>query len=249
MALTFNDPLTFKQDVKSSVEPIIIYRINDPTSSVSLYINPQRISIRQSKVMQQVQTNTGWVFQHWGYEPIVISYSGVTGYINPWKEYEEHELIAAAALAKGTDGGIMQSNLIRILNDTSPYTTPAYKALAKLRVFYEEPQKQLQGLGADLTKITADVDTQLKQLALKFLYRADAYEGYLTRFEFNESEDSPWMWNYTMEFKAYTSNYDTSTANLLHTYRGDAIKEGKCDDEILKSVMGNLLNNSMTVSN
>ena len=238
MALTFNDPLVFKQNIKSSVEPIIIYRILDTNSRVSLHINPQRISIRQAKVMQQVQTNTGWVFQHWGYEPIVISYSGVTGYINPYN--------IGVDASKDTDTSTVKYDPNTI---PTPYSTPAYKALAKLRVFYEEPQKQLQGMGADLTKITADVDTQLKQLALKFLYRADAYEGYLTRFEFNESEDSPWMWNYTMEFKAYTSNYDTSTANLLHTYRGDAIKEGKCDDEILKSVMGNLLNNTSTISN
>ena len=238
--MIFSNPFTFKQDVKSSVEPIIIYRINDTTSSVSLYINPQRISIRQSKVMQQVQTNTGWVFQHWGYEPIVISYSGVTGYINPWKEYEDHESIAAAAIAKGTDGGIMQGKLIRILNKTSPYTTPAYRALTKLRDFYERPQKQLQGMGADLTKITSNIDAKLKEFELKFIYRADTYDGYLTRFEFNESEDSPWMWNYTMEFKAYTSNYNTQLADLLATNRATAIEKKLDDDQILVAAMADI---------
>jgi hypothetical protein len=236
--MIFSDPLTFKQDVKSSVEPIIIYRINDPTSNVSLYINPQRISIRQAKVMQQIQTNTGWVFQHWGYEPIVISYSGVTGYINPYNigidTSEENRAV------KPPDPNMIPT----------PYSTPAYKALAKLRDFYEAPQKQLQGMGADLTKITSNIDAKLKQLALKFLYRADAYDGYLTRFEFNESEDSPWMWNYTMEFKAYNSNYSSSyNTNLITNYMDDANKAGIIDDSILKSALKNVLNTTTATTN
>jgi hypothetical protein len=239
--MIFSDPLTFKQDVKSSVEPIIIYRINDPTSSISLYINPQRISIRQGKVMQQVQTNTGWVFQHWGYEPIVISYSGVTGYINPYNIGIDTSKDTSTSLTKPPDPNMIPT----------PYSTPAYKALAKLRDFYEAPQKQLQGMGADLTKITSNIDAKLKQLALKFLYRADAYDGYLTRFEFNESEDSPWMWNYTMEFKAYNSNYnvDSLELNILQSYMDEANKAGIIDDSILKNSIKNILNTTTATTN
>jgi len=187
--------------IRQTIERIKIERISDPNDFVEMYVNPQRISIRQSKVMQQVQTNTGWIFQHWGYEPIVISYSGVTGYID---------------------------------HSENPYTTNAYRALLKLKHFYEAPQKQLQGMAADLNKISAEVNTELSKLALRLHYRADTYDGYLTRFEFTEEESSPWLWSYSMEFKAYSSTYSPlSESSSLKDYEGEARNRGLSQDSDL----------------
>jgi len=190
--------------IRQTIERIKIERISDSNDFVEMYVNPQRISIRQSKVMQQVQTNTGWIFQHWGYEPIVISYSGVTGYI-------DH-------------------------HSKDPYTTNAYQALLKLKHFYEAPQKQLQGMAADLNKISAEVNTELSKLALRLHYRADTYDGYLTRFEFTEEESSPWLWSYSMEFKAYSSTYSTSAlseSSSLSAFESEAKSRGLSQDSDL----------------
>ena len=183
---------------RQTIERIKIERASNPNDFVKMHVNPQRISIRQSKVMQQVQTNTGWIFQHWGYEPIVISYSGVTGYID---------------------------------HSRNPYATNAYQALLKLKHFYEAPQKQLQGMAADLNKISAEVNTELSKLALRLHYRADTYEGYLTRFEFTEEESSPWLWSYSMEFKAYSSTYSASPeSSFLNTFVCEARDRGLSQD-------------------
>jgi len=225
MSLTFNS-LIYLRSSQKQAEPLTIERITDH-SYVTLYINPQRINIRQRKVMQQIQTNTGWIFQHWGYEPFIISYNGVTGYMNPWS------LVNSGLTVTNEAVSAIQTLKQNPQEAPSPYKTAAYKALLELRDFYEAPQKQMQG--SDLTKITEDTEVDLKKLALKLYYRADTYEGYLTKFELSEEEMSPWMWSYTMEFTAYSSTYQQQTNNPLRQFLTEAAGLAK-DDPLIKAI-------------
>ena len=238
MAITLNQTI-IQRSAQKQAEPLTIERINDGKDYVILYINPQRINIRQKKVMQQVQTNTGWIFQHWGYEPFIISYNGVTGYMNPSTVTESVADLRIDYYWR--EAGVQQQALI------SPYKTPAYQALLKLRDFYETPQKQMQGM--DLTKITKDTDDNFKRLALRLYYRADTYEGYLTKFELSEEEMSPWMWSYTMEFTAYDSNYANqgSSTNVMNEIRNlkqyyNSVNTGT-DADLIKAIydLGSLM--------
>ena len=182
---------------QSNVERVRIERYHNPDDWVEMRINPQRITVTSRKVIQRVQTNTRWVFQHWGMEPVVIRYSGVTGYIQsvvadvitPLGMSQDENPTEKSQYVSPSDGYV------------SPYETPAFQALAILREFYEQPHKELQG--TDLTAISGQaIDENLRKLLLKFTYRDGSYIGYLTMMEIQEDESSPWMWNYSMEFIA-----------------------------------------------
>jgi hypothetical protein len=243
MSIKFNS-LIYQRSAQKQAEPLTIERIADK-EYVTLYVNPQRINIRQRKVIQQVQTNTGWIFQHWGYEPFIIAYNGVTGYMNPWS-------LVNSRLTIDNDTDIANQALKKLSQNPqeapSPYKTPAYQALLELRDFYEAPQKQMQG--SDLTKITEDTNDNLKKLALRLYYRADTYEGYLTKFELSEEEMSPWMWSYTMEFTAYSSTYSQgenqnslgSRTRLLSQYQAEVTNSSLATDGPLITAVDNLGN-------
>lgn len=197
----FNQPVKTATHPYNDIERLVIERVNDKNDFVIMRVNPQRISVRRQKVIQRIQTSTRWVFQHWGAEPITIAYNGVTGYIN-----------AEGANYQGRNSYTEIHNAGEIWNSKfaspassgkiSPYDTPAYRALARLREFYETPHTQLQG--QDLTTISGkDTDERLKQLCLNLYYRDSLFTGYLMRMEIQEEENNPWMWSYTMEFIAY----------------------------------------------
>lgn len=181
------------------VEPMHIERYHDPDEWIEMRINPQRISIQSRKVINQIQTNTRWVFQHWGMEPVTLQYSGVTGHIQSMTA----EIYTDLNLPLGQEYDLTRRyDQQAIQHYVSPYATPAFQALMVLRTFYEEPHKELQGV--DLTALRGEqVDEQLNRLLLKLSFRDSHYIGYFTRMAIQEDENSPWMWSYEMEFVAY----------------------------------------------
>lgn len=187
------------------VEPMHIARYHDPDDWIEMRINPQRISIQSRKVINRIQTNTRWVFQHWGMEPVTLQYSGVTGYIKTMTNATDTN--PRFLLADEYD--VTRKYTDPALRDyVSPYETPAYQALMVLRTFYEEPHKWLQG--RDLTALRgAEVDEQLNKLLLRLHFRDGEYIGYFTRMTIQEDENSPWMWSYDMEFVAQYWNSRT----------------------------------------
>lgn len=206
-----------------AVEPMVIERANvsGEENIVEMYINPQRIAIRRRKVIQRVQTNTRWVFQHWGAEPIIISYNGVTGYMNS----EEARNYSQKNFPNQPDDFDTKFGKWRF----SPYQTEAYRALAKLRSFYEVPHEQMQG--ADLTQLSgADIDENLNKLVLRLYFRDTMYVGFLTRMEIREEEMSPWMWNYTMEFMAYSSQENVWRTGLVTSVPADELMRRARED-------------------
>jgi len=180
-------------NVYNDIERMVIERVNDKSDFVIMRVNPQRISIRRQKVIQRIQTSNRWVFQHWGAEPITVSYNGVTGYINA---------AGTNYIDRNSYVDIHESTQTTSPSPVSPYDTSAYQALSRLREFYETPHDQLQG--QDLTNISGrNIDDNLKKLSLNLYYRDTLFTGYLTRMEIQEEENNPWMWSYTMEFIAY----------------------------------------------
>ena len=210
-----NTPTPLLARRKAETEPLRISRYRVPSEYVEMRVNPQRITVAFRKVIQRIQTNTRWVFQHWGMEPVQIQYSGVTGYIRS---------IAAAAYSNRyqlNQSQDLTSDLSGYpATNVSPYETPAYQALMLLRRFYEEPHKSLQG--KDLTQISgSDVDENLKRLLLKLDYREGMYLGYLTRMDIREEENSPWLWYYEMEFiaRSYQLKMEISKQTLSDLVR------------------------------
>lgn len=214
----------------NDIERMVIERANDPEDHVVMHINPQRISIRHRKVIQRVQTNTRWVFQHWGAEPVTLTYSGVTGYMNPKLAQDIMQRYMLDQIADFRWGrGLAQEKLV------SPYTTPAYRALLKLKEFYEEPHKELQG--TDLTSVSGNLtDVRLQKLKLNLYYRDTMYIGYFTRMEIQEEENSPWMWSYSMEYTAYdtqTSRWKGLVTKWERDELGKAAIEAGVDPDLL----------------
>jgi hypothetical protein len=213
---------------------MVIERANNQADYVLMYINPQRITIRYRKVIQQVQTNTRWVFQHWGAEPVTISYNGVTGYMNSVKAQEYIQKWHPESFKDFYNG---KSGMKRI----STYETPAYLALLKLKTFYEEPHRWLQG--RDLTKLSGELtDARLQDLKLNLYYRDTIYTGYFIRMEIQEEEMSPWMWSYSMEFTAYETQSNPFARQWVRWERDDlrkaAIEAGVRSDALLARASG-----------
>lgn len=192
------------------VEPMHIARYHDPDDWIEMRINPQRIAIQSRKVINRVQTNTRWVFQHWGMEPVTLQYSGVTGYIKTMTDSTDTN----PSLPLSTEYDITRKYTDPALrNYVSPYETPAFQALMTLRTFYEEPHRSLQG--RDLTALRGeDIRNQLNKLLLKLDFRDSEYIGYFTRMTIQEDENSPWMWSYDMEFVAQYWNSKTKLTQM-----------------------------------
>jgi len=200
----------------NDVERMAIERANTPSDFVVMHINPQRINIRYRKVIQRVQTNTRWVFQHWGAEPVTLTYNGLTGYMNSEVAQEYSRKYLPNQITSLRDAREARKFL-------TPYETNAYRALLRLKTFYEEPHKWLQG--RDLTKIAgANIDDRLQGLKLNLYYRDTMYVGYFTRMEIREEETSPWMWAYSMEFTAYDTQ-SSPWQGQLTSWERDALAE------------------------
>jgi hypothetical protein len=142
-------------------------------------------------------------------EPVTIRYSGFTGAMKTLMPSAD----SPPGLHIGRIYDVFDASRGRLGGEASPYNTPAYRALRKLREFYEEPHKSLQGV--DLTQLSGeDINYQLRQLLLSLYYRNGKYVGYFTRMEIQEEETSPWMWNYEMEFVACRSQLDMSEGSI-----------------------------------
>lgn len=188
-----SSPLRDGSETRPYSETIQFFRVQDPEKFVILYINPRRLQIRSSKIINKVQTATRWVFQYWGTDVYTVRYEGVTGYINVWDAQQYH------LMRKGEDplrNPAPQPPTVPVL---SPYDTPAYIALEKLRTFYEEPDITQLNLASLSTQTAQDA---ILKLRVGMRYREELFVGHFLVFDFEEVEDSPWQWSYSMEFQA-----------------------------------------------
>jgi len=152
---------------------------------IRMWINPSRMAIQNRKVISRIQTNTRWVFQHWGVEPTVLQYSGWTGYMS-------EPLID---ISSSTD------SIYNSMPVSTVYESKNYQNFQAFRKFYEDPHRELANL--DLTSSDAKIDALLAKLTVTLIYRHIQYTGFFMRMDLQEDEMSPWNWQYNMEFQAY----------------------------------------------
>ena len=181
------------------VEPIRFVRDADPDDSVTLYVNPQWIQIVRRKVIQQVMTNTRWVFQHWGYEPYIITCQGLTGNVvldriaSQWSYREDYTQSAA------------------------------YQVLKKLESFYSAPDVQRLDFAAITT---AEIRQLARKVLVHMHYRREVFMGFFRSFSFRETEQSPWAWEYSFEFLATERcSSDLRTAGISNAELINLFKE------------------------
>jgi len=171
---------------------------NIPTEdTVELLVNPQNISVVRRKVVQKQMTNSGWVYHQWGHEPLTLRYNGVTGYMQPQINSE----IIRKPPEDNANASLSQ--VVRHSHPTNRYTTlydtPAYRSLAALKRFYEEPNLlQLDPSSAS----SQDVSETVAKTLIEMEFRNEIFVGYFISFEIREEEMSPWSWSYSMEFLA-----------------------------------------------
>lgn len=180
---------------------------------VTLLVNPKNISISRRKVFSKQMTNNRWVYQHWGFEPIVLKYSGVTGFINiqrPSSLANSHKQ-GNEETEGDPSGAWRRERALSGFEYISPYETPQYKALLALKRFYDTPNL----LELDpVTDTSERISRTVSQLAIEMEFRSEVFLGYFASFEIQEHEDNPWLWSYSMEFQAtdvvkdYSDIYD-----------------------------------------
>jgi len=181
---------------KGSIESLTFTRSNIPKESITMWINPSKMSVSNRKVISKIQTNTRWIFQHWGVEPTVLQYSGWTGYM-------------CDQLQSGMYDGSIPWPSIPI---SSIYNSEHYKSYKTFVEFYEEPHKTLMGM--DLTSPNSKVSELLARLTVRLAYRHVLYTGFFMNMNLQEDESSPWNWQYSMEFQAYKVESDPKNIDL-----------------------------------
>ena len=157
-------------------------------SSVQMYINPQSLTVNESKQINYNRTKGGFVVQYWGANLTQLDIRGTTGSasiqgINVlhdiyMAENRAFELVAASQIGEMTNTLSSQS-----LNSNSISTSLADLA------------KQLRNRNFILRPSLAALAT-----SILMFYQGIEYKGFFTAFSVTESADRAGLFDYTMTF-------------------------------------------------
>ena len=170
---------------------------------ISMYINPQNINYRFTKIIQQERTKGGYNVQYWGEELPTLSINGSTGSsgvegINVLEQiYRSEQYTFDAA------GLIMSSNnFISGLSDLVNSTANSVFGNNLLGNIVGSATNGVFGLDPASQSMLPKNIPSLASLAISIeLYWSGwVFRGFFKSFNFDESADRVGMFNYQMEF-------------------------------------------------
>jgi hypothetical protein len=212
-------------------EQIMSWRLPNGTA-VQMYINPQRLSIQDTKQINTTRTKGGYFVQYWGNELTQITLEGHTGSsgikgINVLKDIYNAEnrgfdLVAAS----------QTSSLLNALSKGGPGDASLADAVLP------EMMKQLNSRNFILRPTLASLAT-----SIVMFYQGIQYKGFFKSFNVSEGTDQLGLFSYNISFVATETRGKRENQFAWH-------KEATADDlggQLLNSV-GNLLRSAVGLS-
>ena len=168
---------------------IITWRLPN-ASAVQMYINPQNLSIHESKQITSTRTKGGYLIQYWGANLIEITLSGITG-----------------------SAGIQGINVLRdiYLSENRAFDLVAQTQLNQATNAMGSQLLNSGDVGQTINKMTDTIRQNnfvlrpsLASLATSVLmfYQGQEWKGYFTGFQLVEEAERTGMFSYTMNFMA-----------------------------------------------
>ena len=137
--------------------------------------NPNTFKVASSKLYSQAQTLGGWIYEHWGDNPLTLSVSGITkAIVGDWNN--ELEVEAAFFALKQLYHLDKRSSWDLLGRTKDPDLIGKVQAL------------ELDSIKKKLLSNT------------NIYYRWDVYSGFFTRFDWENVADMPRVYKYNFEF-------------------------------------------------
>lgn len=196
-SLIVGQPTTPNQRLPSGItnrrSEIMSFRL--PSGAVvEMYINPQNLTIAESKAITPIRTKGGYVIQYWGDQLTEITLSGHTGSsgikgIQILRDIYRSE-------NKGFDlvAATQQSELQSIIGETN--------------IQDANMSQTLSSYSAALQKRNYLLRPSLASMAVSVIlfYQGVQYKGFFTAFETTENTDQLGLISYTMRFSATSTS-------------------------------------------
>ncbi len=167
---------------------------------INMYINPQRINYKYSKLINTERTKGGFISQMWGENLTIISLSGHTGSsgiegINVLREIYRSEQLNFDPIGLTIASDSMVSGLGDLING-------AGQGLGAVGSLAGSVTSGIMGLNPLTQSILPKNPPTLASLAfsVEMYYSGKAYRGFFTAFSFDESADKIGLYDYNIEF-------------------------------------------------
>lgn len=167
---------------------------------INMYVNPQRINYKYSKLINSERTKGGFVQQYWGENLPTLSLSGHTASsgiegINVLYEIYRSEQLNFDPIGLTMASNSMVSGVGNMIND-------AAGSIGGLAGDVLGATTGLLGLSPLTASILPRTPATLASLAfgLEMYYAGKVYRGYFTNFSFDESVDRLGLFEYQIEF-------------------------------------------------
>ncbi len=149
-------------------------------------INPQRLTVRKSKLLSSTYTKSGYTYSHHGNDMTKLSYSGTTGWFHPPNIAEtafEIAKVVPGFPVKINDAEKLRDEISRLLlsGQIDVTQSPVWQKFRRFEVFWDRVQTEM---------------------ALYFDQRL--FRGQLISFNYNEDATDPLQIKYDFEFHAHT---------------------------------------------
>lgn len=193
---------------------------------VDMYINPQNLTINDSKLITPIRTKGGYTIQYWGENLTEIAISGHTGSSG----IRGIEVLRSIYRSENTAFDLVvatqQNELINILSQQSNIQNPnASQVVSQYNQNLQQRNYLLRpALGALATSVI-------------MFFQGVQYKGYFNSFSVTENTDQLGLFNYTISFSATSrsgrrNNFmawhkepsDTTTTGQLFNSAGNAIR-------------------------
>lgn len=191
---------------------------------VVMYIGPQSIRISEGKILTSTRTKAGYVMQYAGEELTKISIGGTTGssgieginvldsiYRSEHSGFKNFASTLDSAVALKQMNGALDNFVIGSANSISPQ----FGAIIGQTVNIQESLNAFTQPTPTLAALAASIELS---------FQGVTYRGFFQNFSYDETGDSPGLFNYNIEFISYAKM--GSRRNFMPWHRrGDRLSD------------------------
>jgi len=185
---------------------------------LQIYINPQSIDIKESKLVSHTLAKGGYIVQYWGEELPVMSVEGTTGSggieaINILRDIYRSEQLTMRRVLLSRANRFGDDTNTAIENSSSATTAAglleaidtfaggaATDIVEGTRSAIEEVTDAFLGISDDSSKIGLVPSLGAFAISVDIFFQGVKYRGFFKDFSARESADSPGLFNYSFTF-------------------------------------------------
>jgi len=187
-----------------------------------LYLNPNSIRINDSKIIKDTLTKGGYSVQYWGEQLTTIDVGGTTGSsgiegINVLKSIYRHEQLHFPSVLEERDRRLAQEAIDQSINSGTTKVNNSLLSIADTILTGGAITDAVRGVSSTIgafkdliqtggTDYTPSMSPSIPTLAafatnIQMYHDGVFYRGFFTNFNFNESGESPGLFDYSFNFK------------------------------------------------